>query len=218
MAEAVFQHLKNRIKDGDLQPGETLPSERELQTELGVSRISLREGLARLSALGLIEVSHGKGTVVSSGVRLQSVEDALLPLSLNGEAQSIEELYDARALIESELAGLAAKQVDRQWAGDLFKNIAEAKAAIESPETFSELDAAFHRIIANGARNRFLETMREAISSSVDDLVKMHSASLEQRLATLNRHEVIANAIKEGDEALARNLAKKHLLDSKLSK
>ena len=75
MAEAVFRHLKDRIRNGELQPGDSLPSERELQAELGVSRISLREGLARLSALGLVEVSHGKGTIVSRAVSLQSVED-----------------------------------------------------------------------------------------------------------------------------------------------
>ena len=217
MAEAVFRHLKDRIRNGELQPGDALPSERELQAELGVSRISLREGLARLSALGLVEVSHGKGTVVSRAVSLQSVEDALLPLSLSGEERSIEELYGARALIESELAGLAAERCSVECVEALFQNIAEAADCIDSAESFSQMDAAFHRIIASGAQNRYLETMREAISGSVDELVKLHSASLEQRQATLRRHEVIANAIKERDGGAARLLARKHLSDSKSS-
>ena len=58
-AEAIVQHLVGRIRAGEFGPGDRLPSERHLQRELGVGRLSLREGLARLSALGIIRVDHG---------------------------------------------------------------------------------------------------------------------------------------------------------------
>ena len=53
-SEVIFQYFKQKIKSGELQPGDPLPSERNLQKLLCVSRFSLREGLARLNAIGMM--------------------------------------------------------------------------------------------------------------------------------------------------------------------
>ena len=214
-AEAVFLHLKNAIANGALKPGDALPSERELQAELGVSRISLREGLARLSALGLIVVSHGKGTVVSSEIRMESVEDALLPLSFSSDGQSLEELYAARIVIECELAALAAINRTEEQVGALQKNLERMREALEDEEVFVELDLEFHSLIQEAAGNRFLSLMRRAIALPVAQLVERHDASFEQRLEVLKRHERVIGAIRAENTGEARVLARKHLLESK---
>lgn len=58
--QEVVESLKNRIRDGKFKPGDQFPSEQLLLKEYDVSRLALREALANLSALGIIEVRHGK--------------------------------------------------------------------------------------------------------------------------------------------------------------
>ena len=67
-AEVVVNYFRKEIESGNLKPGLQLPSERVLQKQFGISRFSLREGLARLSALGIIQIQHGKGSFIASDV------------------------------------------------------------------------------------------------------------------------------------------------------
>ena len=214
-AEAVFLHLKKLIVNGDLKAGDALPSERELQATLGVSRISLREGLARMSALGLIVVSHGKGAVVSTDIRMESLEDALLPLSFSNDGESLEELYAARIMIESELAALAAVRRSEAQIQAMEENMDQMKERLADESSFVELDLEFHRIIEDAAGNRFLSLMHRAIEGPVASIVSMHGASIERREKALGRHDRIKTAIEQKDALGARELARKHLLESK---
>ncbi|MEM9161291.1 MAG: FadR/GntR family transcriptional regulator [Verrucomicrobiota bacterium] len=214
-AEAVFIHLKKLIVGGELKPGDALPSERELQATLGVSRISLREGLARMSALGLISVAHGKGAVVSKDINIGSVADALLPLGFLKEGEHLEELYAARIMIESELAALAAVCRTEEQLQALDENMEQMGDRLGDEESFVELDLEFHRIIEDAAGNRFLSLMHRAIEGPVASLVTMHGASRESREKALERHARIMSAIKAKDASMARELARKHLLESK---
>src|SRR5262245_22928380 len=62
--EQIAAAIADAILDGAFPPGSTLPPERELAEQLGVNRTSLRQGLARLQQMGLIEAKHGSGNVV----------------------------------------------------------------------------------------------------------------------------------------------------------
>ena len=80
---ATANFLKKQIEEGALKPGEQLPSERTLQEILGVSRFTLREALAGLSALGIIKIAHGKGAFIAKEMSPSSLEDVFLPLFAN---------------------------------------------------------------------------------------------------------------------------------------
>ena len=86
-ADAVVNYIKERIEGGFFKPGEKLPSERLLQKELAVSRFTLREALARLSALGIIKTQHGKGTIVAREMNSSTLADAFIPLVCQSEYQ-----------------------------------------------------------------------------------------------------------------------------------
>ena len=66
VADVVAERIERLIVDGVLKAGQTLPSERRLTEKLGVSRTALREGLKILSARGIIETLHGKGSFVAN--------------------------------------------------------------------------------------------------------------------------------------------------------
>ena len=78
--QAIVTNIQDRIQHGEFSPGDMLPSERELQEDLGVSRLAIREGLARLSALGIIRVDHGKGAFISTEANTTALFDTLRPL------------------------------------------------------------------------------------------------------------------------------------------
>ena len=65
MSEAVADQVLKLINDGSLKTGDKLPIELELAASLGVSRTAIREGMARLHAMGLIEILPGRGTFIS---------------------------------------------------------------------------------------------------------------------------------------------------------
>ena len=87
-AEAVVNYFTEQIKSGRLLPGDKLPSERKLQALFGVSRFSLREGMARLNALGLVRVSQGKGAFVNGDACAGSLEKVLIPMTFSQDRES----------------------------------------------------------------------------------------------------------------------------------
>ena len=113
IVDAIEGHLKTMIVNGELKPGQKLPSERELQDSLGVSRLPLREALARLQALGLIQIRHGKGSHVVETVSKTALSDVLIAFFPHQNSDRLRELVEARGLVESELSALASKRRHR---------------------------------------------------------------------------------------------------------
>ena len=109
IVDAIERRLKEMIASGALAPGEQLPSERELQAKLRVSRLPLREALARLQALGLIRIRHGKGAFVEEGVSRDALRDVLIALFPDRNSDRLRELVEARGLLEGEISALASK-------------------------------------------------------------------------------------------------------------
>ena len=209
-ADAVVTHLKDRIRRGEFAAGMALPSERELLAQIGVSRLTLREGLARLSALGIIRVRHGKGAVVTDTVNVNALGDVLLPFCPNGDAGRMQDLVEARGLIEGELAARAAV---RRAPADLDRL---AALLVLSPEeladaaTFARRDLEFHRTVARLAGNAFLALMHEAICGHVEKFLVQHVRSSRSRATAMERHRPILEAIAAGDAERAREIARTH--------
>lgn len=111
--DRVVEAVTRMVLDGRLAPGDRLPVEKELATELGVSRGSLREGMRALAVLGVVEIRQGDGTYVTS------LDPALLvgPLGLLVDLQGLAapahttHVHAVRRLLETEVAGLAALAV-----------------------------------------------------------------------------------------------------------
>jgi GntR family transcriptional repressor for pyruvate dehydrogenase complex len=117
--EEVFEQIAADVLSGEMQPGEALPSERRLAEVLGVSRPSVREGLKRLSAAGLVEVRHGDVTTVRDFRRHAGLD--LLPRLLlrNDELDLsvVRSVLEARLRIGPKVAELAAERHGPELAG-----------------------------------------------------------------------------------------------------
>jgi len=108
--DATVNFIKKQIEEGSLRPGEQLPSERNMQKLLNVSRFTLREALAKLSALGIVEITHGKGSFVTEEMKMASLGDVFLPLFMGTSATKTIDFFEARMIIESETVKLCAER------------------------------------------------------------------------------------------------------------
>ncbi len=216
-AEAIVEHLLERIRGGEFGPGDRLPSERKLMGELGVGRLSLREGLARLSALGVIRVEHGKGAVVREGIDSGAIQQALVPLFPERDARALQDLVNARILIEGELAAGAALRRTRGDLRRLAELLDEPGEALDDDRALAELDYAFHRQIARIAGNAFLEVMQEALAEHIRSFLAHYAKAHGDKAGAVERHRPILDAIAAGDPEAARRAVGEHIAACKSS-
>lgn len=112
LPDQVFRSLVAGVLDGRYAPGERLPTQRALAAELGVNMASLREGIKRLEQLRLVEVRHGDAMRVTDW-RTHGGLDVLAYAA----TQFTEPLFEARRLLLTQAAGLAAhRRTDEQAA------------------------------------------------------------------------------------------------------
>ena len=99
----IADQIRELISSGAIQPGQQLPSERDLALDLGVSRPTVREALIALEVAGLAEIRVGVGAFVTG--------KAGRPIELPEQSHSPLEIMRARQLIEPEIAALAARAI-----------------------------------------------------------------------------------------------------------
>lgn len=175
----VLHHLQRLIVTGVLAPGERLASERALATELDVSRSALREALSRLEATGLINRRQGSGTRVSDTVPFSST----LAASLAGQAADRESAAEFRAVVEPQIARLAAVRIDDAEISAL-QEVLDESAEAEDPDLSMRLDVAFHAGVARAARNPLLASLSElTVSWTVESRVYSHLDDQGRRLS-----------------------------------
>jgi GntR family transcriptional regulator, transcriptional repressor for pyruvate dehydrogenase complex len=209
--EAIVEHMLERIRSGEFLPGDRLPSERDLQREIGVGRLSLREALARLNALGVIRVDHGRGSYVQGTIDSSVLGTAMVPLFPTRNTKSLQDLVEARSLIEGELAARAAERRNDEDIKTLVSKLENPGQALSDNEALAELDFEFHREIARIADNNFLSVMLEALSEHVRAFLQDYAAAHHDRKDAIERHRPLLDAIVEGNSDLAREVARRHI-------
>lgn len=209
VAEQVAQRILGLVKSGDLKPGDQLPPERELAASLHVSRPSVREAMRGLSILGVIRTRQGGGAYVS-----QLDADVLLePLHffISLEDANISQLYDARMLIEQNVASRAAENITGEQLEKLEEILAVQADYIDDPAKFRESDSAFHDIIWRGCANGFLTRIGRSLN--VIGLEFRHMASETPGVLAQSHedHRRIVAALKARDPVAAAEAASAHM-------
>lgn len=208
VANDVLDRLKRLIGDGHYGPGTTLPAERELAATLGVSRPSLREALRMLAALGAIETRHGSGTRVSAtsaGVLRASFEFLLLL-----DRPTIDDLLDARGLIEGHLAARAAALRDDDDLAALTAAAADMRASAIDSRAGVDANRRFHQTIAAAARSTVLERFMACLDDGIRACIES-GASAADPASSRAAHDAILAAITAGDADAARAAVAAHM-------
>lgn len=208
----VRDQLEALIERGELQPGERLPSERELSGLLGVSRVSVREAICSLEAVGLVEVHHGRGTFV---VESQSDRYAIsFTRWLAVHRDEWLELLQVRGALD-ELA--AAQCAAKAAAGDvdaLRARNAEFRAAVAVDDDLGRLvvcDVAFHDAIADASASPLLARLLHELHEILNESRHASLAPLGRPEASAREHDAIVDAIAAHDPAAAAAAVVAHL-------
>jgi GntR family transcriptional repressor for pyruvate dehydrogenase complex len=205
----VVNHIRGLIESGTLQPGDKIPAERELARALHVSRASLRTGIGYLAAMGVMKVRHGVGTFVADGPAEFGTSSLSLMWALHGFQAW--QMFEARIVIESQLAALAAERGKEEHHAALAEQVAEMFASIGEPSEYLIHDIQFHRIISQASGNPILAAVMETISSSIYETRRKtveHSTDLRE---SAEMHREIYRAIRSHQTAEAGKLMEKHL-------
>ncbi|MBI3988789.1 MAG: FadR family transcriptional regulator [candidate division NC10 bacterium] len=206
--KGIVLQLRNLIAEGKLKPGDQLPPERELSETFQVSRASVREAIRALESLGLVESRQGEGTYVVDNVQilLQRLAGDLLE-----EQDALLEIFEARKILEPEIAAFAAKRATPLEIQEMANILERQAQEIARGGTGVEEDTAFHSALARAAKNMLLLRLTDAI---VDSLRKSRERSLQtgdRPVRSLAGHREILEAIKAQDTGWARRATLRHL-------
>jgi GntR family transcriptional repressor for pyruvate dehydrogenase complex len=209
--EQIVQQIEESIVNGTLKPGDQLPAERELAQRFGVSRTAVREAVKALREKGLVEAYTGKGTFVTDGTT-QAVRQSLDLMVKMGQPEGQRHLAEVRAILEPEIAALAASRIQEPELATMREAVAVMDRSGQDPDAYIEADLDFHLALAEGAANPL-------ILSLLDSIVGLLR---EQRLRIFRvqggpergqiHHKRILDAVEKHDAETARQAMHAHLL------
>jgi GntR family transcriptional regulator, transcriptional repressor for pyruvate dehydrogenase complex len=214
-SEQVAIQIQHYIQEEGLGPGDFLGREEDLAAEFGVSRPTLREALKLLASGNLIRASKGPGGGIfvahtaDEGMG-RSLSDAIAMMLETGNV-TLEELLDARLLLEVPLAGLAAYHPDEENL-ERLREAVRRSATADDPDELAEFDSEIHQAIAAASGNRMLQALTgwvfEVVQPSVN--TALHGAIVQA--AIIEQHEALLAAVEKGDAPRAERAMKDHLL------
>ncbi len=212
--EQVVSYVRARIEQGLLRPGDRLPAERDLATEIGVSRPTVRAGLRALAAMGVVQSRHGSGTYIPAGPPTLGSEALGFLAALHGFTR--EEMYEARRILEVGAAGLAAERATPGQLAAMAEEVANLFASMNDPIGFLVHDIEFHRSVAAASANPIIAAVMEMIS----ELYYERRRETAERATDRNLHDAadmhrrVYQAIRSHDPQAARAAMNEHLLQA----
>ncbi len=225
VAEFVAGSLRERIINGDLASGDSLPKQEDLMAEFRISRPTLREALRHLENEGLLTVRRGSigGSVIE--VPTAATSAYTFGLVLQSRKATISDLAAAIERIEPLAAALCAARPDRLETvlPALRKNVKSAGAAIDDGEEFTMVSRRFHELLVGECGNETVIVMVGALESLWSEQERQWAARVtsegrypqtEHRRQVLAAHTSLVDAIAAGDEDAARKIDAGHLTHS----
>ena len=215
-AARIASQLIELIDLQKLSPGDKLPPERQLADLLEVSRPSWREALHILQAQGLVQIRHGQGTFVQEPLVAQE-----LRASMMSKTHGLNELFDAREVLEVPASRWAAEKVTKE-------DIRLLRATLNQIDTVTstepidyaqlqQLDAKFHLTIVGIAGNRFinqtLNVLQDVMKMSMETTLRLPGRS---EISSIE-HNAILTAIENGDGDLASQLTLEHITGARVT-
>ena len=212
--EQIVDQIGLLVAEGQLKPGDRLPSERELVERFQVSRASIREAISALEMMGLIEVRSGEGTYI----RQVNIDSVVAPLAwmLFIEKDTDLELYEVRKILEVQAAGIAAERAEDDEIRDMYDALEVMRMDLEKDRLGEEADHDFHFAIARATHNKILMRLMNTISDTMQKTLKSSRSKLYEDKTTPERlyqeHCSLYEAIKNHNVLEAQQLMLDHLV------
>ena len=212
--DQVVTFVRHLIDRGALRPGDRLPAERDLATQVGVSRPTVRAGLRALAAMGVVRSRHGSGTYIPDGPPALGFEALSFLAALHGFTR--EEMYEARRILEVGAAGLAAERASPDQMTTLAEEVASVFASIDDPQLFLVHDINFHRAVGAASGNPIVASLMEMVSALYYERRRETAGQASERdmRDAADMHRRIYQAIRGRNADAARQAMHEHLIQA----
>jgi len=211
LTESVMKQLIPLILNGAYAAGEKLPSQHELARRFGVGITCIREAMQGLAVMKLIEIKPGRGAFVARSeiARNANVEEFLTGL----EKAALDELFEARKLIEVDIVRLAAERADAEQIRKMEGLLHEMDVLKSDVDAVFRLHTAFHLAIARGAKNSILEQVLDSTLRAMAPVSRGRVQAVGDPAfyeGDIDSHRGILEAIREGDGLRAERAMEQH--------
>lgn len=209
ISEEIAKQIIKLISTGELQPGQRLPSERDLCEQFGASRSSLREALRCLSIVGVLNARVGDGTSVAADG--ETFLRRIVEWRLITERHDVENLMEVRIALEGVSAANAALRASEEDIRKFQGLLAKMKQAAKDARKFAILDVEFHVALAKASGNALVFDLVSMIRNHlVRVLPKVLQLPNAMPLST-KEHIAIVDAVERRDPEAARSAMHAHL-------
>ncbi|WP_181779856.1 FadR/GntR family transcriptional regulator [Pseudonocardia pini] len=222
-AARVAAVLRRRIVLGELSPGDALPQEFALTEYFNVSRPTLREAFRILESERLLEIRRG----ARGGPRVRAPEAEVAAtyagLMLQMDGVLLQDVYDARTVMEAPAAKRIAADPRSESVARLRQNLADAELLLEGDEAeiaerMPRLSQQFHMLLVELAGNRTLHLFDSMIQHIVDVASRSYVAAQEGETGRVRSYRVavrshtrVVDLIEDGEAEAADALWRRHL-------
>jgi GntR family transcriptional repressor for pyruvate dehydrogenase complex len=207
LSATIANRLRAQIVSGELPPGSQLPGHRDLAAAHSVSVGSMREAISMLISDGLIVTRAGRGTYVAASPQRAGRPRAGAPLL----REEVEELTEARRVVEVQLAALAAERATPEQVDALRQATERMEAAAGNPYEYPEADVEFHLALAEAAGNRYLLQAMVDIRALLRQDMELGAEAAIRRFGDLRpsveSHRRLLAAVADKDPARAAAVA-----------
>jgi GntR family transcriptional repressor for pyruvate dehydrogenase complex len=198
LTHKLIDEIADMILDGGMSAGDRLPSMAELGERFGVSYTVLREALRVLEARGMVEIQHGKGTVVTLD------PSGAMAISFRSigrmHDKPHEHLMEVRSILEVEIARLAAIRRHADDMRELEDAIANLAKSLGDPDAFVKADTQFHYSVVAASHNplliKIMQSLREVQTHQWEATTRMREGDLEEAYAV---HRLVFESIRDRD-------------------
>jgi GntR family transcriptional repressor for pyruvate dehydrogenase complex len=210
--------LRKRILTGVYRVGQSLPGERDLATELEVSRLTLRSAISHLEAEGLVRAEHGKGTRIldhreSGGLDLfgHLASMVLSGQPVPGGLDLFSSLMELRRAVAVEAVGLATERASADELADLREHVRQLGKLTTDAHAFMEKDLAFARKIVRATKNLAFELLFNSVVRTVEGHPGIELAFFANAAATTLVYGRLLDRMEARDAERARATASRLL-------
>jgi GntR family transcriptional repressor for pyruvate dehydrogenase complex len=211
LSDSLARAVKRLIDTGGYEIGDRLPTIAEMAGMFQVGAPTLREGLKKLQAAGIIQIKHGSGIFVAENRDSLFVHN---PVAERKPSRKVVlDMLEARIAVEPFAAGLAADHASRDQIKRMAHFLEDARAALDrgSEAALAGANLSFHREIAHASGNRVIAQLLELITGfflpELNKVLEVYGSSERD----FEEHRDILAAIRRRNSSLATRRMRNHL-------
>ncbi|MDO5135829.1 MAG: FadR/GntR family transcriptional regulator [Eubacteriales bacterium] len=197
LSRMVTDKITEALSNGQIKPGDYLPSENQLAESLGVGKSSVREAIKMLEAVGVVEIIKGHGSRVRTVIDSHALNPLAYQLILQGNKNQ-EKLVEFRRIIEGAASCLATKMITEEEISALEKLHQQMEKNAAANINNLELDIQFHEYIYSATQNPFFACVGSALMMLFKPTMSISNTVYPY--IVLENHARILKALKERNE------------------